>query len=191
MDESLTAHAWLLDWMAPSLRIGIPFTLESWSNIREHFPQCHSADTAAVVGDVFIPDIEGWLLRFSRRPWTFIHQDYELDNMLFRADGPVIVDWQTAMMSFPGVDLGWLLMASHNEETLAREPELLDHYRAELAAAGGPLLERRGSGRRLGLGRVLLGIGLARAVHALGGGRRAGPVPSPLQGHDARHDRRG
>ena len=138
MDESLTAHSWLIGWMAPSLRIGIPFTLESWRNIREHFPQYHSDDVAAVVGDVFIPGIEGWLQRFSQRPWTLIHQDYELDNMLFRTDGPVIVDWQTAMLSFPGIDLGWLLMASHNEETLAREPELLDHYRAELAAAGGP-----------------------------------------------------
>ena len=50
----------------------------------------------------------------------------------------MIVDWQSPMRSFPGMDLGWLLMASHNDETLAREPELLDHYRRELAAAGGP-----------------------------------------------------
>ena len=93
---------------------------------------------AAMISDVFLPDVESWLQRFSQRPWTLIHQDYELDNVLFAAGGPVIVDWQTAMLSFPGIDLGWLLMASHNAETLAREPELLDHYRGELAAAGGP-----------------------------------------------------
>ena len=137
MDETLVEHDWLIDWNAPSLLMGIPRTLASWSNVREQFPQYHSDDMAAMV-DVFLADVEGWLGRFTRRPWTLIHQDYELDNILFRADGPVIVDWQSPMRSFPGMDLGWLLMASHNDETLAREPELLDHYRSELAAAGGP-----------------------------------------------------
>ena len=138
MDESLSSHDWLIDWMSPSLRIGIPFAVDSWANIREQLPQYHPDDIAEMVSDVWLSDIEGWLQRFDRRPWTLIHQDYELDNMLFRSDGPVIVDWQTVMRSFPGLDLGWLLMASHNDETLAREPELLEHYRRELAAAGGP-----------------------------------------------------
>ena len=138
MDETLAAKDWLIDWMAPSLRIGIPFTVESWSNIREQFPHYHPDEIVDLVSNVWLADIEGWLQRFHQRPWTFIHQDYELDNVLFRSDGPVIVDWQTAMRSFPGVDLGWLLMASHNDETLAREPELLDLYRRELVAAGGP-----------------------------------------------------
>lgn len=138
MDESLRELDWLIDWMSPSLRIGIPFSLDSWSNIREQFPHYHTDEIAAMVSDVWLADVEGWLQRFEQRPWTLIHQDYELDNVLFRTDGPVIVDWQTVMRSFPGVDLGWLLMASHNDATLAREPELLDLYRAELAAAGGP-----------------------------------------------------
>ena len=138
MDESLTTHDWLIDWMAPSLRIGVPFTLDSWANIREQFPHYHPDDIAEMVSSVWLADIEAWLQRFGQRPWTLIHQDYELDNMLFRPDGPVIVDWQTVMRSFPGLDLGWLLMSSHTDETLAREPELLEHYRRELAAAGGP-----------------------------------------------------
>ncbi len=138
MDKTLTEHGWLIDWMAPSLRIGIPITEDSWGKIREQQPHHHPDDIAALVNEVFLPDLEGWLQRFAQRPWTLVHQDYELDNVLFVPDGPVIVDWQTAMMSFPGLDLSWLLMASHNEETLSRESELLDHYRSELAAAGGP-----------------------------------------------------
>ena len=137
MDETLAKHDWLLDWHAPTLLLGIPFGIETWSDIREQFPQYHPDDIAAMV-DAFMADIEGWLDRFSQRPWTFLHQDCELDNILFRPDGPVILDWQTAMRSFPGDDLGWLFMSSHNDETLAREPELLEHYRRELAAAGGP-----------------------------------------------------
>ena len=137
MDDSLNEQGWLIDWSAPTLLAGIPRTLASWSNIREQFPHFHSDELVAMV-EVFLADVPSWLGRFARRPWTLIHQDYELDNILFRADGPVIVDWQSAMRSFPGMDLGWLLMASHNDETLAREPELLDHYRRGLAAAGGP-----------------------------------------------------
>ena len=137
MDGSLNEHDWLIDWTAPSLLAGIPRTLESWSNIREQYPHFHS-DELVAMAEVFLADIPSWLGRFAQRPWTLIHQDYELDNVLFGAGGPVIVDWQSPMRSFPGMDLGWLLMASHNAETLASEPELLDHYRSVLAAAGGP-----------------------------------------------------
>ena len=137
MDGALNDQGWLIDWNAPTLLAGIPRAQASWANLREQFPQHHSDELAAMV-DTFLADVPRWLGRFAQRPWTLIHQDYELDNILFRADGPVIVDWQSPMRSFPGMDLGWLLMASHNDETLAREPELLDHYRAELAAAGGP-----------------------------------------------------
>ena len=137
MDEALIEQDWLIDWNAPTFMAGIPRAQASWGNMREQFPEYHSDELAAMV-DTFLAEVPTWLGRFASRPWTLIHQDYELDNVLFRADGPVIVDWQSSMRSFPGVDLAWLLMASHNDETLAREPELLDHYRAELAAAGGP-----------------------------------------------------
>ena len=46
--------------------------------------------------------------------------DYELDNVLIDDDGPIVIDWQSPMISHPGVDLAWLLAASHTEETLAR-----------------------------------------------------------------------
>ena len=137
MDESLLDHDWLLDWMAPTFLLAIPFVAEAWSDMRSKHPEHYPDDVAALV-DAFNADVEGWLERFNQRPWTFLHQDYELDNVLFTDDGPVIVDWQTPMRSFPGDDLGWLLLSGHNDETLAREPELMDLYRRELAAAGGP-----------------------------------------------------
>ena len=137
MDETLLEHEWLLDWHAPTFLLALPFVREAWSDLCSKHPEHHPGDIAALV-DAFMADIEGWLERFNQRPWTFLHQDYELDNVLFRADGPVIVDWQTPMRSFPSDDLGWLLLSGHNDETLAREPELLELYRHELAAAGGP-----------------------------------------------------
>jgi len=137
MDETLNDRDWILDWRAPTFLLAIPFVREAWNDMRTKFPQYFPDDVAALV-DAFTADIEGWLERFNQRPWTFLHQDYELDNILFRSDGPVILDWQTAMRSFPSDDLGWLFISGHNDETLAREPELLEHYRRELAAAGGP-----------------------------------------------------
>ena len=137
MDESMLEHEWILDWHAPTFLLALPFVHEAWTGMRSKYPEHHPDDIASLV-DAFMADIEGWLDRFNQRPWTFLHQDYELDNVLFRADGPVIVDWQSPMRSFPGDDLGWLLLSGHNEETLAREPELLELYRRELAAAGGP-----------------------------------------------------
>ena len=137
MDERLLEQEWILDWHAPTFLLGLPFVRQAWVDMREMSPEHHPDDIAALV-DEFMADIEGWLERFNRRPWTFLHQDYQLDNILFRADGPVIVDWQTPMRSFPGDDLGWLLLTGHNDETLAREAELLEHYQRELAAAGGP-----------------------------------------------------
>ena len=137
MDEAMVEHEWLLDWHAPTFLIALPFVIEAWNDMRNQHPEHYPDDVAALV-DVFMADIEGWLERFNQRPWTFLHQDYELDNVLFRADGPVIVDWQTPMRSFPGDDLGWLFISGHNDETLPREPELLELYRRELAAAGGP-----------------------------------------------------
>lgn len=137
MDDSLTGHEWLIDWNAPNLLAGIDRAQASWTAVREQFPQLHSDELVEMV-EAFLADVPKWLARLAQRPWTLIHQDYELDNILFRGESPVIVDWQSVMRSFPGMDLAWLLMASHNDETLAGEPELLDHYRRELAAGGGP-----------------------------------------------------
>ena len=137
MDETLLEHDWLTDWRSPVLLLAIPFVRDAWTGMRSRYPEHHPDDIAALV-DVFMADIEGWLERFNQRPWTFLHQDYELDNVLFGDNGPVIVDWQTPMRSFPSDDLGWLFLSGHNDETLAREPELLELYRRELAAAGGP-----------------------------------------------------
>ena len=137
MDEALLEREWILDWHAPTFLMAVPFARQAWQDMRARHAEHHPDDLAAMV-DVFMADVEGWFERLNQRPWTFLHQDYELDNVLFRADGPVVVDWQTPMRSFPGDDLGWLLLSGHNDETLAREPELLELYRRELAAAGGP-----------------------------------------------------
>ncbi len=138
MDESLRELPWLIDWTEPSFELGVPIIGEAWRTLATQEPDRIPADVAQMIEQTWIDDTMNWLARYSERPWTLTHIDYELDNVLFAADGPVIIDWQSPMRSFPGLDLGWLLAASHNDETLAAEPDLLDLYRRELRAAGGP-----------------------------------------------------
>lgn len=138
MDGDLRELDWLMDWGAESFHMGIPFVQDAWATLMTQEPDRIPSDVAAAIQRTWIDDTVTWLEHMTERPWTLTHIDYELDNILFTEDGPVVVDWQSPMRSFPGMDLGWLLAASHNEETLEAEPELLDLYRAELASAGGP-----------------------------------------------------
>lgn len=72
-----------------------------------------------------------------------VHGDFRLDNMLFDiADGtePVaILDWQTITLGHPLSDLGYFMGAGIGSELrTANEADLLELYRDELIAQGGP-----------------------------------------------------
>lgn len=137
-DAGLSGLDWFIDWNEPNLLTGIPMTVAGWHDYQARYPDRYPKDLAGLISSTWITDTQAWLARFAERPSTLIHQDYELDNMLFRGHEPVICDWQTAMWSFPGIDVSWFLACSHTDRTRERERELLDFYRAELAAAGGP-----------------------------------------------------
>lgn len=129
---------WAIDWTLPSLRLGIPIVQEAWTAVRPQWPDMAPAEILDFFERTWIYDTETWLDRIAERPWTMIHGDYEFDNIYFSADGPVVLDWQTLMKSFPGGDLAWFLGLGATDESVAEEDALLDTYRAALAAAGGP-----------------------------------------------------
>ncbi len=137
-DQTVRDLSWQIHWSEPSFRTGIALCQHSWESFNDAQPGFFPPDLREVLARSWIYDTETWTGRFGGREWTFIHQDYELDNMIFDADGPIILDWQTCMTSFPGLDLGLCLATSHNDETLAHEPALLDLYLRTLAEAGGP-----------------------------------------------------
>lgn len=138
LDERIKDFPWVLDWREPSMLTGVAILQQGWANVTTREPELVPADLKRAC-QTTLDDVERWLAAYEERPWTFIHGDYELDNMLFCDDDViVVVDWQGCMRSFPGIDLGFLLASSATDETVSREDELLDHYRAELAAAGGP-----------------------------------------------------
>ncbi len=138
--EQLSQLDWMLDWNAPSLKLGIPMIQQGWQDFNAANPNAYSPALVEFCEASFIHDTEYWLEIFSARPWTFVHLDYELDNMIYTAGETAILDWQTCLKSFPGADLAWLLATSESDESVARESELIDLYRATLAATGGPAM---------------------------------------------------
>ena len=138
MDPEVSALDWVLDWSTPSFRGGIQMVQQAWPVVTARRPDLYPADLARVC-EAYIADAPRWLDAMTARPWTFVHGDYELDNVIFVGDADaVVVDWQGCMCSYPGYDLGWALAASASPETVEREDELLATYRTVLAASGGP-----------------------------------------------------
>lgn len=141
MDQRVRELPWMFQFTEPSLLMGFDVVGGTWPMARAEAPDAVPADLAALIEGPYISEVprERWIEAYNERPWTLVHGDYELENVLFLPDGtPAVVDWQGVMVGFPGMDLGFTLAVSGSPETVEREQELLDHYRAGLAAAGGP-----------------------------------------------------
>ncbi len=70
-------------------------------------------------------------------PWTVLHGDYRLDNVLFRDNGEiVVVDYQLMLWGRAGWDVAYFITTALNPEHRAEEEALLRTYHDELVAAG-------------------------------------------------------
>ena len=75
------------------------------------------------------------------RPYTLVHTDYRLDNMLFGVPegGPdiAVVDWQTLSVGNPMSDVAYFIGAGLNvDDRRANEESLVREYHASLLEAG-------------------------------------------------------
>ncbi|HEY9558846.1 MAG TPA: phosphotransferase, partial [Acidimicrobiales bacterium] len=107
--------------------------------------------TLEAVSDAIIP----WGLT-GLEPFSLVHGDYRLDNLLFPAagDGVVAVDWQTAAIGPPLRDVAYLLGTSlEPADRRTHEEAIVAGYHAGLVAAGvtGYSAERCWDDYRLGL----------------------------------------
>ena len=72
-----------------------------------------------------------------RPPLGVVHGDYRLDNLLFRADGCKVVDWQTVGWGPAMTDASYFLGSGLSiEDRRAHEQDLLGEYHAALLAHG-------------------------------------------------------
>lgn len=81
-----------------------------------------------------VPEISASL---AAEPWTLLHGDYRLDNLLFRPDGQmVVVDLQGVSSGRPAFDVAYFMTTALTAEHLDEEHELLRTYHDALVAAG-------------------------------------------------------
>ncbi len=75
--------------------------------------------------------------RLAAPPWTLLHGDYRLDNLLFRPDGSVVVvDHQGTAVGRPAWDVTYFITTALDPGHRDAETDLLRCYHDALVAAG-------------------------------------------------------
>jgi len=75
--------------------------------------------------------------RLVEPPWSLLHGDYRLDNILFRPEGdPVVVDYQAIGYGRPGWDVAYFITTALSPEHRDEEDSLLRTYHDALIGAG-------------------------------------------------------
>lgn len=69
-------------------------------------------------------------------PWTLIHGDYRLDNLLFRDDDITVLDLQSLGYGRPAVDVAYFVTTALTDEHRTEEAKLLRTYHDALVEAG-------------------------------------------------------
>ncbi len=84
--------------------------------------------------DLRLPQISDAL---ASEPWTLMHGDFRLDNVLFRPDGAIVVlDYQGVGVARPGFDVAYFITTALDPAHKAQEEALLRAYHDSLIAAG-------------------------------------------------------
>jgi len=75
--------------------------------------------------------------RLAAPPWTLLHGDYRLDNVLFRDNGElVVIDLQAVLHGRPAVDVAYFITTALAPEHSSEERTLLRSYHDTLVAHG-------------------------------------------------------
>ena len=73
-------------------------------------------------------------------PWTVVHGDFRLDNLMFGGERVAVLDWQTVRLGPAMSDVAYFIgSALQPEERRANEEALVREYHAALVATGGSI----------------------------------------------------
>jgi hypothetical protein len=106
-----------------------------WAGFQDRYADRLGADAQKVGRDLFAR-LDGYL-GADTTPWTIVHGDYRLDNLLFSPDGVAVVDWQTCAHGPAMNDVAYFIGAGLLPEIRpAHEERLVRRYHAGLIDAG-------------------------------------------------------
>ena len=130
-----------LGWLIPDLTAMPEFTAELLGNATDQFLQRYPVDAStASVLRCFADRFVAWASR-RPEPYSLLHSDYRLDNLLFAPPGaadPVIaVDWQVVTVGLPLRDVAFLLATGLSpQDRRAGERAIVGAYHRRLAELG-------------------------------------------------------
>ena len=93
----------------------------------------------AALAERFVGGLDRYLAH-RPLPWTVVHGDFRLDNLMFGGERVAVLDWQTVRLGPAMSDVAYFIgSALHAEERRANEEALVREYHATLTAAGGSI----------------------------------------------------
>lgn len=137
-DPGLESNNWLLS-IAESGFVG--WWAEYRDAIDRLLPDFAFSPTLLEFGDRFASDMAAVVERIEGAPFTCIHRDIHVDNLLFgsREDEPtvVLIDWQTVGRGRGVTDIAYLLISSLSpEDRRDSEQRLIGMYHDRLISSG-------------------------------------------------------
>jgi Ser/Thr protein kinase RdoA (MazF antagonist) len=130
-----------VDFLPPPSAARSAFLADLYRSATTHFVERGGSDlgpddvaTLRQTGEI----LADWLTA-RRDPFSLIHGDYRLDNLMFSPSDPTVVavDWQTAAVGLPARDLSYFLGTSiETEARRSAETQLVRRYHDALLARG-------------------------------------------------------
>ncbi|GAB93707.1 aminoglycoside phosphotransferase family protein [Gordonia rhizosphera] len=128
-----------LPWLHRRLGVPIPAILErmqrSWRAAQTGIAAAMPAEERDCI-ERFVGSADAWA-RSATGPWSLVHHDFRVDNMLFSDDETVVIDWQTVGWGPVMFDFAYLMGTSVDADTRrAIERQAIATHLTDLAALG-------------------------------------------------------
>lgn len=132
-----------LDWLHPDRAANAAFLLDLLPGLWDGFRARYGSEVEGDVrraGDALFAELETYLAA-DTEPWSVVHGDYRLDNLLFGPDATcptvAVVDWQTCGHGPAAADVAYFVGAGLlPADRRAVEKDLVRTYHRGLMAAG-------------------------------------------------------
>lgn len=136
-DEGLRAHDWLIPMSPDIADLSAAFFKDSTATFVDRYPL--SDQTGTILTEFGEKSVTWW--RQDPEPFTLLHADYRLDNLLFgppgSPDAVIAVDWQACMVGQPLRDVAFVVVSGLSpEDRRAAERDIVAAYHLRLCTFG-------------------------------------------------------